>query len=169
MTQDLQTEISTLHQTLDALQKERENLAIALPLPPEDAPPEAVVEAYRDRARASAEQAAELKGIDDAIAALESQLRQKKALVGHYREHRRDPLKAEIERAKLDAEAHADRINELTLELAEEVRALKSIADDLSPLYWQYEGKPFITGFKRVTVPYVQSDGAVWRVINKVV
>lgn len=169
MSHDLQQEITTLHQTIRALEQERSAIAVSPALPPEGSSPEQVVEAYRNHARATAERAAELKGIDDAIAALNQQLRQKKALVGQYREHRRDPLREEIERAKADAEGHADRINALTVELAEEVRALKAIADDLSPLYWQYEGKPFITGFKRVTVPYVQSDGAVWRVVNKVV
>lgn len=169
MTQDLQDQIFSLQQTIQSLEQERRDLAMHPLLPPEDAPPAVIVEAYRAQARASAEQAAEIKGIDDAIAALQLQLRQKRALVGHYREHQRDPLREEIEQAKAKAEHYAERINELSGELIVEVRALKVIADQLSPLYWQYEGKPFITGFKRVTVPHVRSDGAVWNVVNRVV
>ncbi|MBP0000556.1 MAG: hypothetical protein J7641_16415 [Cyanobacteria bacterium SID2] len=85
------------------------------------------------------------------------------------RKRRRDIALEDIERAKLEAEQRAQRINELAAELGDEIRALKSIADDLSPLYWQYEGKPFITGFKRVTVPDVRSDSVVWRVVNRIV
>ncbi|USR92148.1 hypothetical protein NEA10_05330 [Phormidium yuhuli AB48] len=169
MTYDLQEQILSLQRTIQRLEKERRDLAVQPLLPPEDASPDAIVEAYRRQARASAEQAAELKGIDDAISALQLQLRQKRALVGHYREQQRDPLQEEIEQAKAKAEHYAERINELSGELMGEVRALKEIADQLSPLYWQYEGKPFITGFKRVTVPHVRSDGAVWNVVNRVV
>ncbi|PPT07600.1 ATPase involved in DNA repair [Geitlerinema sp. FC II] len=168
MTPDLQEQISTLQATIDTLEKERAALAVRPVLPESDAP-EAIVEAYRSHARATARQAAEIKGIDDAITALKDRLRETKALVGRYREHRRDPVREEIERAKTEAERHAERINELAIELTDEIRALKAIADDLSPLYWQYEGKPFITGFKRITVPDVRSDGAVWRIVNRIV
>ena len=55
----------------------------------------------------------------------------------------------------------AERINQLALVLAEELQTLKSAADRLSPKYWQVYYKPFIAGFKTISVPHVRSDGDV--------
>ena len=107
---------------------------------------------------------------DDAIAALEAQLKQKLA------ESNRLPAKTrytqweeQVEAGRESARAHAERINQLSAELAQEIQALKAIADDIAPSYWQVYYKPFITGFRSISVPYVRSDGDVWTIVNRVV
>ncbi|MGD1903520.1 MAG: hypothetical protein ACFB9N_14900 [Geitlerinemataceae cyanobacterium] len=165
----LQSEIQEIRECIQALQSERAALQQS-PTPQISGDrPSDIVRACRDRARLTLEQSAELKGIDDAIAALEAELLERQAsqlALGDSRENQR---RAEIERGKLAAQQHAERINEIAAELATEVRALRDIADRLSPLYWDIEGRPFITGFKRVTVPQVRSDRRVWTVVNRVV
>jgi hypothetical protein len=97
------------------------------------------------------------------------QLLEKQAGLLAIADSREDQIRHEIEQGKLEAQRHAERINEIAIELAQEVRALRDIADRLSPLYWDIEGRPFITGFKRVTVPQVRSDRRVWTVVNRVI
>ena len=82
-----------------------------------------------------------------------------------------DALSARVgaEAARNQAQIHADRINILAAELADELRNLKACANELSPLYWQVYYKPFITGFKTISVPYVRSDGEVWTIVNRIV
>ena len=63
------------------------------------------------------------------------------------------PNSKQLEEAKKVAQVHAERINELAGELAKEIRLLKACADQLSPMYWQVYYKPFITGFKTISVP----------------
>jgi len=163
------TEIQELRDYIRSLQTERANLRQALtPVQTSDRPAD-IVQACRDRARLTIDQSAELKGIDDAIAALETQLLEKQAALLALADSRQDQQRAEIEQGKLEAQRHAERINEIAIELAQEVRALRDIADRLSPLYWDIEGRPFITGFKRVTVPQVRSDRRVWTVVNRVI
>jgi len=36
-------------------------------------------------------------------------------------------------------------------------------------MYWQVYYKPFITGFKTISVPFVRSDGEVWMIVNRIV
>jgi hypothetical protein len=78
-------------------------------------------------------------------------------------------MEQQVEEGRALAHGHAERINELAAELAAEVKGLKAIADQISPSYWQVYYKPFITGFKSISVPYVRSDGDVWTIVNRVV
>ncbi len=75
----------------------------------------------------------------------------------------------QLEEAKNQAKVHAERINQLAEELAAEVRLLKATADYLSPIYWRVYYKPFINGFKTISVPYVRADGEVWTIVNRIV
>lgn len=84
-------------------------------------------------------------------------------------ESKRHPIEQQVEEGRQRAHVHAERINELAEELAQEIKALKSIADEISPSYWQVYYKPFITGFSSISVPHVRSDGDVWTVFNRVV
>lgn len=84
-------------------------------------------------------------------------------------ERNRKQIEQQVEESRQQAKEHAERINQLAAELAEELQALKAIADGISPYYWQVYYKPFITGFKSISVPYVRSDGDVWTIFNRVV
>jgi hypothetical protein len=99
--------------------------------------------------------------IDQAIAALEAQLQQKQRESQPLSAQQALTPQQQVEQATQRAYDHADHINELAAELAEELRALKAIAHDISPSYWQLYGRPFITGFKGTTVPYLRVDGEV--------
>ena len=165
----LQLEIEAIRSQIDSLRQEREQIKVD-PVSPENDSPEVIASAYRRRARELALAAAEVKGIDDAIAALEAQLKQKLA------ESNRLPAKTrytqweeQVEAGRESARAHAERINQLAAELAQEIQALKAIADDIAPSYWQVYYKPFITGFRSISVPHVRSDGDVWTIVNRVV
>lgn len=80
------------------------------------------------------------------------------------------PTEEQLEESRQQAQLHAERINQLSRELQTEAKALKAIADEITPLYWQeVYYKPFITGFSNISVPYVRSDGDVWTIINKLV
>lgn len=78
-------------------------------------------------------------------------------------------IQQQLEESREEAVVHAERINELAEELASELEALKAIADEISPYYWQVYYKPFITGFKSISVPHVRSDGEVWTIFNRMV
>ncbi|WP_242031937.1 hypothetical protein [Microcoleus sp. FACHB-672] len=106
----------------------------------------------------------------DAPAHESAKLSQKQALLEHRQmESKRHPIEQQVEEGRQRAHVHAERINELAEELAQELKALKDIADEISPSYWQVYYKPFITGFSSISVPYVRSDGDVWTVFNRVV
>jgi hypothetical protein len=93
---------------------------------------------------------------------LEAQLQQKQSkLQPLASEPQPLTLQEQIEAATQRAYDHAERINKLAAELAEELRALKAIAHDLSPSYWQLYDKPFITGFQGTSVPYLRLDSDV--------
>jgi len=164
--QSLRTEIEAIRTQILALQREREQIQIET-VTPEDDSPEAIALAYRRQARETANQSAELKGIDDAIAALQTQLRHKQQQLDQWSRTR--PQEQQIEESRLEAKVHADRINQLARELSEEVKSLKAIADQISPLYWKVRYKPFITGFSNISVPHVRSDGEVWTIVNRIV
>lgn len=166
MINPLQAEILAIYAQIELLQKERQQITFKPVLITDDAP-EAIAAAYRDQARAAAQQIAELKGIDDAIAALESQLHQKQHQ--WQQQQRQLPIEERVEQSRQQAQIHANQINALAQELAQEVKGLKAIADEISPLYWQVYYKPFITGFKNISVPQVRSDGDVWTIVNRVV
>jgi chromosome segregation ATPase len=159
-------EIAAILSQIENLQRERANLATDL-LCLEDESPEAIAVAYRQQARETAAVAVEVKGIDDAIAALKRKLSQKQSEL--KRRDGQNPLAVQVEESRELARVHAQRINELANELSEEVKALKAIADDISPSYWQVYYKPFITGFTSISVPHVRSDGDVWMIINRVI
>ncbi|MFQ4144301.1 hypothetical protein [Chlorogloeopsis sp. ULAP02] len=161
-----QAEIAAIQAQIQALRQERTYLAVNI-TPPENDSPQAIAEVYRRQAKENAELFAELKGIDDAIAALEAQLKQKQAQL--TRRQTQSIQQQQLEEAKKQAQIHAERINELAAELATEIRSLKACADQLSPLYWQVYYKPFITGFKTISVPHVRSDGEVWTIVNRIV
>ncbi|MDM9379994.1 hypothetical protein QUB80_04680 [Chlorogloeopsis sp. ULAP01] len=161
-----QAEIAAIQSQIQALRQERAALAVNV-TPPENDSPQAIAQVYRRQAKENPELFAELKGIDDAIAALEAQLKQKQAQL--TRRQTQSIQQQQLEEAKTQAQIHAERINELAAELATEIRSLKACADQLSPLYWQVYYKPFITGFKTISVPHVRSDGEVWTIVNRIV
>lgn len=169
MTEQIQAEISAIRSQIEALRQERSSLTVNM-VSPENDSPEAIAEAYRRHARETAQLSAEVKGIDDAIAALEVQLNQKQVELERLQtEPKQLSLEQQVEEGRKQAKVHAERINQLAAELAEELRALKAAADELSPSYWQVYYKPFITGFKTISVPHVRSDGDVWTIVNRVV
>ncbi|WP_413174640.1 hypothetical protein [Anabaena azotica] len=167
----IQADINELNSQIQALQEERNALTNNNVESGEHDSALAVVEAYRRQARENAQLSAELKGIDDAINFLEQQKQQKQAYFnGKLTFSKRLAQQQEqLEEAKKVAEVHAQRVNELARELAQEIKFLKACADELSPMYWQVYYKPFITGFKTISVPYVRSDGEVWTIVNRIV
>ncbi len=170
MMQQIQAEIEAIRAQIEALQQERASLDVENVVSPEDDSPRAIAQAYRRQARASAQIAAEVKGIDDAISALTAGLNQKQAqLAALQTTSKQKSIEQQVEESKQRAKVHADRINELAAQLATEVRCLKAAADELSPSYWQVYYKPFITGFQTISVPHVRSDGEVWTIVNRVV
>jgi septal ring factor EnvC (AmiA/AmiB activator) len=165
----IQAEIVALQVRIGALRDERAAMA-PVTLSESDDSLQDVVELLRQQARENPELAAEIKGIDDAIAALEGKLKQKKGQLQRLPPKVQRALQEEqLEIARNQAKIHAQRINELAGELTLELRELKACADELSPLYWQVYYKPFITGFKTISVPYVRSDGEVWTIVNRIV
>jgi len=161
--------IEAIRSQIEALRQERAALSVDMVLP-EGVSPEAIADAYRRHARETAQVSAEVKGIDDAIAALEAQLNQKQAeLEALQTEPQPKSIEQQVEEGKKRAKVHAERINQLAAELAEELRALKAAADEISPSYWQVYYRPFITGFQTITVPHVRSDRDVWTIVNRVV
>lgn len=168
--QEIVSEIAAIRQQIQALEQERASFTVNNIVPSEHNSPSAIAEAYRRFARENAQVAVEIKGIDDAIAALELQLEQKQAELANWQINSKQlTLQQQLEEAKSVAQVHAQRINQLAGELATEIRLLKSCADELSPLYWQVYYKPFITGFKTISVPHVRSDGDVWTIVNRIV
>ena len=162
----LETDIEAICSEIEALRRERQQLSIGAAAPVGDSP-QAIADAYRRHARETAQVSAEIKGIDDAIAALSAQLNQTQQQ--SIKLQRISPMEEQVEEGRTLARGHAERINKLAGELAAEVKGLKAIADQISPSYWQVYYKPFITGFKSISVPYVRSDGDVWTIVNRVV
>lgn len=162
----LQADIEAICSQIEALRRERQQISIAAAAPIGDSP-QAIADAYRRHARETAQVSAEVKGIDDAIAALSAQLSQKQQQSGNLQ--KMSSMEQQVEEGRTLARGHAERINVLAAELASEVKGLKAIADQISPSYWQVYYKPFITGFKSISVPYVRSDGDVWTIVNRVV
>lgn len=162
----LQTHIEAICSQIEALRRERQQISVA-PIAPADDSPQAITDAYRRHARETAQVSAEVKGINDAIAALEAQLNQKQQQSGNLQ--KMSSIEQQVEEGRTLARGHAERINLLAAELASEVKGLKAIADQISPSYWQVYYKPFITGFKTISVPYVRSDGDVWTIVNRIV
>jgi chromosome segregation ATPase len=169
MMQQIQAEIEAIRSQIEALQQERASLQVNNPSP-EDESPQAIADMYRRHARETAQLSAEVKGIDDAISALATQLNQKQAqLEALQNKSPQKSLQQQVEEGRQRAKVHAERINQLAAELADELRSLKDAADELSPKYWQVYYKPFITGFQTISVPHVRSDGDVWTIVNRVV
>lgn len=167
----IQVEIEAIRTQIEALKEERAILKVD-PVLPSYNTPEAIVEAYRRHARETAQISAEVKGIDDAIAALEAKLKEigrSQGLQQLLQRRTQNPLALQVEEGKQRAQDRAERINELAEELKQEVQALKAIADEISPSYWQLYNRPFITGFSKISVPYVRSDSTVWMITNQVV
>jgi chromosome segregation ATPase len=165
----LQSEIATLKQQINALRQERVQLSPKF-IVPANSSPQGMVEAYRRFARENPQLSVELKGIDDAITALEKELYEKQKEYSKLQSRScRQSIEEELKGAREQAKIHAERINELATELATEIRVLKACADKLSPLYWQVYYKPFITGFKTISVPHVRSDCDVWTIVNRIV
>lgn len=168
--EQIQAEIAALNSQIQILLEERAALTINNVISGENDSPQAMVEAYRRQARENAQLSVELQGIDAAIAALEAQIKQKQGKLVRSQVASKELIQQqELEEAKEVAQVHAQRINELAGELAAEVRLLKRCANELSPMYWRIYYKPFITGFKTISVPYVRSDGEVWTIVNRIV
>jgi chromosome segregation ATPase len=164
----LETEITAIQTQIKALREERQQISIEQ-VRPDNQSPQAIAEAYRRQARQTLQQSAELKGIDDAITALEIQLHWKQQQLQQEQGRRINPIEQQVEEARIQARLHAERINQLASDLADEVKTLKAIADEISPRYWQVYYKPFITGFRSISVPHVRSDGDVWTIINRMI
>lgn len=168
--QQIQAEIEAIRSQIEALEQERASLQVGNLISSEEESPKAIAEMYRRHARETAQLSAEVKGIDDAISALATQLNQKQAeLEALQNESPRKSIEQQVEEGRQRAKVHAERINQLAAELADELRLLKDAADELSPKYWQVYYKPFITGFQTISVPHVRSDGDVWTIVNRVV
>jgi len=165
----IQTEIEAIHSQIKALRTERDTLTIK-EIVPENESPEKIAQAYRRQAREAAQISAEVKGIDNAIAALEAQLKQKQRQLKSLQQGSQSlSLEQQVENATEKAYDHAERINELAAELVEELRALKAIAYDLDPSYWQLYHKPFITGIRSISVPYLRSDQDVLMIAKLII
>ncbi|MCC5650489.1 hypothetical protein LC609_11680 [Nostoc sp. XA013] len=168
--EQIQAEMAALKSQIQILLEERAALTINNVISGENDSPQAMVEAYRRQARENAQLSVELQGIDAAIAALEGQIKQKQGKLVRSQVASKELIQQqELEEAKEVAQVHAQRINQLASELATEVRLLKRCANELSPMYWRIYYKPFITGFKTISVPYVRSDGEVWTIVNRIV
>ncbi|MBD2246874.1 hypothetical protein [Nostoc sp. FACHB-888] len=168
--EQIQAEMAALNSQIQILLEERAALTINNVISGENDSPQAMVEAYRRQARENAQLSVELQGIDAAIAALEGQIKQKQGKLVRSQVASKELIQQqELEEAKEVAQVHAQRINQLASELATEVRLLKRCANELSPMYWRIYYKPFITGFKTISVPYVRSDGEVWTIVNRIV
>jgi hypothetical protein len=168
--EQIQAEMAALKSQIQILLEERAALTINNVISGENDSPQAMVEAYRRQARENAQLSVELQGIDAAIAALETQIKQKQGKLVRSQVVSKELIQQqELEEAKEVAQVHAQRINQLASELATEVRLLKRCANELSPMYWRIYYKPFITGFKTISVPYVRSDGEVWTIVNRIV
>ncbi|MGC1394491.1 MAG: hypothetical protein WA828_09455 [Coleofasciculaceae cyanobacterium] len=154
-----QAEIEAIRAQIKLLEEERASFIIE-EVSPEDDSPKAITDAYRRQARESAKVAAEVKGIDDAIAALQAQLRQKQGVLTSLSSQQLT-IEEQVAEATQQAYDRGERINELAAELVEELRALKVIAHDFAPVYWDLYDKPFITGFQGTAVPYLRSDNDV--------
>lgn len=167
----IQAEIAAIRFQIDALQEERASLTINdVVITKENSSPLAIAQAYRHHAREIAQISTEIKGIDDAIAALKAQLQEKQAQLEPFSLVEQQLSKQEqLESARSLAQIHAERINQLAGELAAEIRILKACADRISPMYWQVYYKPFITGFKTISVPHVRSNSEVWTIVNRIV
>ncbi|GAX46002.1 hypothetical protein NIES4075_70230 [Tolypothrix sp. NIES-4075] len=167
--EQIQAEIAAIRDSIDALQEERATLTINdVVISNENSSPQAIAEAYRHHARETAQISTEIKGIDDAIAALKAELQNKQAQLNSFSNLQQSPQE-QLESAKSLAKVHAERINQLAGELAAEIRILKACADRISPMYWQVYYKPFITGFKTISVPHVRSYSDVWTIVNRIV
>jgi chromosome segregation ATPase len=167
--QEIQTEITAIRSQIDVLRRELDSLIVNV-VPPANDSPQAIAESYRRYARENPQLSVEVKGIDDAIAALEVQLKHKQAqLQRSLTQAKQLSIQEQLEEAREQAQVHADRVNQLAGELAVEIRVLKAYADKLSPMYWQVYYKPFITGFKTISVPHVRSDGDVWNIVNRII
>ncbi|MBW4452360.1 MAG: hypothetical protein KME55_06530 [Nostoc indistinguendum CM1-VF10] len=168
--EQIQAEMAALNSQIQILLEERAALTINNVISGENDSPQAMVEAYRRQARENAQLSVELQGIDAAIAALEGQIKQKQGKLVRSQVASKELIQQqELEEAKEVAQVHAQRINQLASELATEVRLLKRCANELSPMYWRIYYKPFITGFKTISVPYVRSGGEVWTIVNRIV
>ncbi|MEH1945036.1 MAG: hypothetical protein V7L01_33135 [Nostoc sp.] len=168
--EQIQAEMAALKSQIQILLEERAALTINNVISGENDSPQAMVEAYRRQARENAQLSVELQGIDAAIAALEGQIKQRQGKLVRSQVVSKELIQQqELEEAKEVAQVHAQRINQLASELATEVRLLKRCANELSPMYWRIYYKPFITGFKTISVPYVRSDGEVWTIVNRIV
>jgi PIN domain nuclease of toxin-antitoxin system len=168
--EQIQAEMAALNSQIQILLEERAALTINNVISAENDSPQAMVEAYRRQARENAQLSVELQGIDAAIAALEVQIKQKQGKLVRSQVKSKELIQQQhLEEAKEVAQVHAQRINQLAGELALEVRLQKRCANELSPMYWRIYYKPFITGFKTISVPYVRSDGEVWTIVNRIV
>lgn len=168
--QQIQAQIEAIQAQIKALRQERDALNIKGVVLSENNSPEQIAAAYRRSATDNAQLAVEVKGIDDAISALTAQLNQKQAeLASQQMTSQQKSIEQQVEEGRQQAKIYADRVNELAAELADELRSLKAVADELSPNYWRVYYKPFITGFHTITVPHVRSDGDVWTIVNRVV
>jgi phenylalanyl-tRNA synthetase beta subunit len=166
----IQAEIAAIRSQIDAIKEERASLTINdVVISNENFSPLAIAEAYRHHARETAQISTEIKGIDDAIAAFLAELQNKQAQLKPFSPVQQQSKQEQLESARSLAKIHAERINQLAGELAAEIRILKACADRISPMYWQVYYKPFITGFKTISVPHVRSDSEVWTIVNRIV
>ncbi len=75
----IQVEIAAIRSQIDAIKQERATLSINDVVMYEDSSPLAIAEVYRNHRRETAQILTDIKGIDDAIAALKAELQNKQA------------------------------------------------------------------------------------------
>jgi chromosome segregation ATPase len=175
---ELQTEVSSLHAEVTALQESREKLYkqrtschVTVSFPKNNTP-EAIAEFHQQTALFGEQWLQQLAEIDREIKVIEQQLQQKepaynikraeldKLLAGeHWKE-----VEHHVQTGEKRLQQQARRINQAAELLESEIQALKALYDLLNPSYSEwYEQRTEIVQFTAKTIPYAfpSSSGLV--------
>jgi len=171
----LQAEIPPLQGERDELHKQRSSFRVAVAFP-KDNSPEALAEFHQRNASAAASWLEQLKKIDKAIQALETQLQQKQALLGHKQAHL-DKLRSQQEWLELERrvqvggkrlQSQAQKINQLAAQLEAEIQTFRGIYEEVNPSYCQWLQKPAtIVEFSATAIPHVFFQGNKFELGNQ--
>ena len=102
----IQAEIAVIRSQIDALKQERATLTINDVVMCEDSSPLAIAEVYRHHARETAQISTEIKGIDDAIAAMIAELQNKQAQLKPFSDVQQQSKQEQLESARSLAKIH---------------------------------------------------------------
>ncbi|OCQ94711.1 hypothetical protein BCD67_04410 [Oscillatoriales cyanobacterium USR001] len=171
----LQAEIPSLQGELDELRKQRSTFRVAVAFPKNNSP-EALAEFHQRNASAAASWLEQLKEIDRAIQALESQLKQKQSLL-IQKQVLLDKLCFQQELLELERRVQAggkrlqsqgQKINQLAAELEAEILSFRAIYEEVNPIYCQWLEKPVnIAEFSTNIIPHVYFQGNRFELGNK--